>query len=92
MKRGTIILTPFPFTDLSENKVRPALKIYIGVVDSIGQFKDIVNLKEKFMKKTIFLFLILTLLSNITAAQLNSFSDPIKLTNGNNDRNPVFII
>ncbi len=25
MKRGTIILTPFPFTDLSKNKVRPAL-------------------------------------------------------------------
>lgn len=25
MKRGNIILTPFPFTDLSKNKVRPAL-------------------------------------------------------------------
>ena len=25
MKRGTIILTPFPFTDLSNSKVRPAL-------------------------------------------------------------------
>lgn len=25
MKRGTIILTPFPFTDLKGNKVRPAL-------------------------------------------------------------------
>jgi hypothetical protein len=24
MKRGTIILTPFPFTDLSSSKVRPA--------------------------------------------------------------------
>lgn len=27
MKRGTIILTPFPFTDLSKNKVRPALVV-----------------------------------------------------------------
>ncbi len=27
MKRGTIILTPFPFTDLHGNKVRPALII-----------------------------------------------------------------
>lgn len=25
MKRGTIILTPFPFTDHSKNKVKPAL-------------------------------------------------------------------
>lgn len=27
MKRGTIILTPFPFTDLQENRVRPAIII-----------------------------------------------------------------
>ena len=27
MKRGTIVLTPFPFTDLSGNRVRPALVI-----------------------------------------------------------------
>lgn len=27
MKRGTIILTPFPFTDLSGQKVRPALTV-----------------------------------------------------------------
>ena len=27
MKRGTIILTPFPFTDLTKNKVRPALVV-----------------------------------------------------------------
>ena len=27
MKRGTIILTPFPFTDLTQNKVRPALVV-----------------------------------------------------------------
>jgi mRNA interferase MazF len=27
LKRGTIILTPFPFTDLTQNKVRPALVV-----------------------------------------------------------------
>jgi len=27
MKRGTIILTPFPFTDLQGNRVRPAIII-----------------------------------------------------------------
>ncbi len=27
LKKGTIVLTPFPFTDLSGNKVRPAIII-----------------------------------------------------------------
>ena len=27
MKRGTVVLTPFPFTDLTGNKVRPALVV-----------------------------------------------------------------
>jgi len=31
-KRGTIILVPFPFTDLTGNKVRPALIISKGKV------------------------------------------------------------
>lgn len=30
MKKGDIILTPFPFTDLSQNKVRPAIISFIG--------------------------------------------------------------
>ncbi|MBU0567987.1 type II toxin-antitoxin system PemK/MazF family toxin [bacterium] len=27
MKKGTVVLTPFPFTDLSANKIRPAVVI-----------------------------------------------------------------
>ena len=27
MRRGTIVLTPFPFTDLSDQKVRPAMVV-----------------------------------------------------------------
>jgi mRNA interferase MazF len=27
MKRGTVVLTPFPFTDLSTSKVRPAVLV-----------------------------------------------------------------
>lgn len=33
-KKGTIILTPFPFTDLSGSKVRPALIISNGKIGS----------------------------------------------------------
>ncbi|MBX7045952.1 MAG: type II toxin-antitoxin system PemK/MazF family toxin [Ignavibacteria bacterium] len=31
MKKGDIILTPFPFTDLSQNKVRPAIILSSGI-------------------------------------------------------------
>src|SRR5712691_11395198 len=38
MKRGTVVLTPFPFTDLSGQKVRPAL----GVSRSNRPGRDVV--------------------------------------------------
>lgn len=31
-KKGTIILTPFPFTDLSSSKVRPAVIVSSGAI------------------------------------------------------------
>lgn len=33
-KKGTIILVPFPFTDLSGSKVRPAVIVSVGKVGS----------------------------------------------------------
>jgi mRNA interferase MazF len=33
-KKGTVVLVPFPFTDLSGNKVRPALIVSDGKVGS----------------------------------------------------------
>ncbi|MDQ3180105.1 MAG: type II toxin-antitoxin system PemK/MazF family toxin [Acidobacteriota bacterium] len=34
MKRGKIVLTPFPFTDLSKSKVRPALIVSSSLTNS----------------------------------------------------------
>ena len=38
MKRGTVVLTPFPFTDLSGQKVRPAERSII--LGELGEFSD----------------------------------------------------
>ena len=34
MKRGKIVLTPFPFTDLSKSKIRPALIVSSSLTSS----------------------------------------------------------
>ena len=67
MKRGTVILTPFPFTDLSKNKVRPALvvssnkrkdnDIIIAFISSVidinlSETDILLDSKEVFFKET----------------------------------------
>ena len=50
MKRGTVILTPFPFTDLTGNKVRPA--IIISVDDRQGNDVIIIFVSSVFREHT----------------------------------------
>lgn len=38
MKKGDIVLVSFPFTDFSDNKVRPALVLSVGTLDVIVAF------------------------------------------------------
>ena len=40
MKKGDIILLPFPFTDLSGSKTRPALVLISNSLDSINELKS----------------------------------------------------
>ncbi len=38
MKRGTIVLTEFPYTDLSASKRRPTYRVFIPTEDAVVGF------------------------------------------------------
>ncbi len=60
MKRGTIVLTKFPFTDLSSSKRRPAVIISIFIKIKISYFAFISSVIPKKLSKTdiVIIFLI----------------------------------
>jgi len=49
MKKGDIVLLPFPFTDLSGNKLRPALILVVNQNDIVVAF---ITTNEKLKTKT----------------------------------------